>query len=95
MLIFVVPSDMSIIDFKRKCHGVIDIKRKCHGVIDFKRKCNGVELYCFVKGEVRREGEHFRVTRTPKASKEWQSIETEKVLTWVIRRLGWRVCMHN
>ena len=76
MLIFVVPSDMSIIDFKRKCHGVIDIKRKCHGVIDFKRKCNGVELYCFVKGEVRREGEHFRVTPQPTRSQEWQRIET-------------------
>ena len=36
------------------------------------------------------EGEHFRVTLTAKASKEWQRIETEKVAAWV-RRLGWSV----
>ena len=41
-----------------------------------------------------REGEHFRVTLNPKASKEWQRIETEKVSAWV-RRLGWRVCIAN
>ena len=36
----------------------------------------------------------MRVTQAPKASKEWQRIEAEKVSAWV-RRLGWRVCIAN
>ena len=62
--------------------------------IEFKKKCDEIGLYCFAAGKVEREGEHFRVTLTPKASKEWQRVETEKVLAWV-RRLGWRVCIAN
>ena len=46
--------------------------------IEFKKKCDEIGLYCFAAGKVEREGEHFRVTLTPKASKEWQRIETEK-----------------
>ena len=34
------------------------------------------------------------MTLTPKASIEWQRIETEKVSAWV-RRLGWRLCIAN
>ena len=63
VLIFGVPSDMTRIEFKRKC--------------------DDVGLYCFALGKVRREGEHFRVTLTPKASNEWQRIATEKVPAWV------------
>ena len=74
VLVFGVPSDMTRIEFKRKC--------------------DEVGLYCFAIGKVEREGEHFRVTLNPKASKEWQRIETEKVSAWV-RRLGWRVCIAN
>ena len=55
--------------------------------IEFKRKCEEVGLYGFAIGNVGREGEHFRVTRKPKASMEWQRIGTEKVSAWV-RRLG-------
>ena len=44
--------------------------------IEFKRKCDEVRLYCFEAGKVEREGEHFPVTLTPKASKQWQKIET-------------------
>ena len=58
VLVFGVPSDMTRIEFKRKC--------------------DEVGLYCFAIGKVEREGEHFRVTLNPKASKEWQRIETEK-----------------
>ena len=35
-------------------------------------------VYCLAIGKVEKEGEDFRVTLTPKASKEWQRIETEK-----------------
>ena len=38
--------------------------------IDFNRKCNEVGLYCFAKGNVEREGEHFQVTPKQKASVE-------------------------
>ena len=53
--------------------------------IEFKRKWDEVGLYCPEIGKVKREGEHFRVKPTPKASKEGQRIETEKVSTWVRR----------
>ena len=46
--------------------------------IEFKRKCDEVGLYCLALGQVEREGEHFRVTLKPKASTEWQRLETEK-----------------
>ena len=59
VLIFGVPSDMTRIEFKRKCEEV--------------------GLYCLAIGNVERDGEHFRVTLKPKASMEWQRIETEKV----------------
>ena len=35
--------------------------------IEFKRKCDEAGLYCFAIAKVEREGEHFRVTPTPKA----------------------------
>ena len=47
--------------------------------VEFKRNCDEVGLYCFAIEKVEREGEHSRVTLKPKASKEWQRIETEKV----------------
>ena len=53
-----------------------------------------VGLYYFAMGKVEEEGEHFRVTLTPKASTEWQKKETEKVSPCV-RRPGWRVCITN
>ena len=62
--------------------------------IEFKKKCNEIGLYCLAKGEVEREGEHFRVTLKKSASKEWERIETSKVSAWV-RRVGWRVCIAN
>ena len=62
--------------------------------IEFKRKCDEVGLYCFAVEKVEREGGHFRVTLTPKASRAWQRIETEKGSAWV-RRVGWRVCTAN
>ena len=57
--------------------------------IKFKRKYDEVGLCCFaiIIGNVEREGEHFRVTLKPKASREWQRIETEKVSVWA-RILG-------
>ena len=45
--------------------------------IEFKKKCDEVGLNCFAIGKVEREGEHFRVTLTPKASVKWQRIKTE------------------
>ena len=62
--------------------------------IDFKRKCNEVGLYCFTIGKLERRRELLGVTLKPKASMEWQKIETEKVSAWV-RTLGWRVCIAN
>ena len=62
-LMFGVPSDMTRIEFKRKCEEV--------------------GLSCVSLGNVEREGEHFRVTLIPKASMEWQRIETETVSAWV------------
>ena len=58
MLIFGVPSDVTRVEFKRKC--------------------GKVGVYCFAIGNVEMEGEHFRVTLTPKANKERQRIEPEK-----------------
>ena len=62
--------------------------------IEFKRKCDKAGLYCFgiIIGNVEREGKPFQVTPKPKASMEWERIETEKMSTWV-RRLGWRLCI--
>ena len=39
---------------------------------EFKRKCNGIGLlvYCWARGNVEREGKHFRVTLKQSASKE-------------------------
>ena len=62
--------------------------------IDFKKECNSVGLYCWARGKVEREGDHFRVTLKQNASKEWERIETSKVSAWV-RRRGWRVCIAN
>ena len=55
--------------------------------IEFKRKCDEVGLYCFAIGKVERDGQHFRVTLKPKASQEWQRIETEKSvgMSWKTR----------
>ena len=52
--------------------------------IEFKSKCDEVGLYllCFAIGKVGREGEHFIITMTPKASKEWRGIGTENVPAW-------------
>ena len=60
--------------------------------IDVKRKYDEVGLYCCAIGKVEREREYFRVILSPKASKEWQRIETETVSAWILR-LGWRVCI--
>ena len=62
--------------------------------MEFKRKCYGIGLYCWARGKVEREGEHFRVTLKQSASKEWERIETSKVSAWA-RRVGWRVCIAN
>ena len=74
VLVFVVPSDMTRIEFKRKC--------------------DEVGQDSFAIGKVEREGEHFRVTLKPKASKEWQRMAAEKLSVWA-RRLGCGVCVAN
>ena len=45
--------------------------------IEFKRKCDEAGLYCFAIAKVEREGEHFRVTPTPKAKKCRHGLEEQ------------------
>ena len=62
--------------------------------LEFKSRCEEVGLYCFARGGVEREGNHFRITFGRRVSAEWERLEVEKMSAWV-RRLGWRVCIAN
>ena len=43
--------------------------------LEFKSICEEVGLYCFARGGVEREGNHFRITFGRRVSAEWEKLD--------------------